>query len=686
MRQFRHDTAFRRREDAGVLEMLLKFFAEFRGARRRVPDLAAAYGLLERNEIAAAAQRAEALMRTQGRAPEVRLYAARVAYRAEQFERAMALLAPLAASPQAETTVLQLYATCCARAGRPQDGRSALRRALQQAFAIPGEDEVTVLMALIAMAWEAPADRWMHGRQMFSQYGWLLEDAGILAADADRILGACAARDPVRLPGGADAQAVDATLRLLRFSNGAGPDWLEAVMSRVALPWMRRAADADRYGLALMLETQAYGAYVISQESEQHFSRAFAGWTDFMRAAGRRAGAQCAPLARRAQAAPPRVGFFLHSGSMLAHTRVVFEFIDALRAVEPRPLEAVIFHRGKASAEFEQRVAALGVACYGLAGHGGDGEDYASLLALRQRVAEQNVTAIVWVSVATHMAFAFAMRIAPVQIWWALKYHSLEFPEIDGALTAASAGATKRVAGKLWRSAPLAAADWFRAELAAPAARLRARYAQHDLLFACLGREEKLNSAPFLEAVAEILRSCPRAGFLWTGRERLASVDERLAALGVADRCHYIGWVDTKLYAQVIDVFLDSFPFPCAFTLYETMAAGKPVVVYASPESAETGLNGMLGPLLAGESGTPEEQARARDIFAGAPQPLYLCANDAPEYVAFARSLAADANLRRAAGEANRTFVREFLTDRGRMAHTVAVHLLELIAEAGRPR
>jgi len=612
----------------------------------------------------------------------VQLYAARVAYRAEQFARAMALLQPLAANAQADTAVLQLFATSCARAGKPQAGRDALGRVLQRGFALPEGDEVAILTSLLELVWTTPFARWQNGLQTFSQYGWLLGNAAILSKAEESLLAPLALRDPLALEAGADEDAVYASLRLLDFSSGADPAWLETVMSRVVLPWMRRAAEADRFGLALMLETQAYGAYVIAQESEEHFSRAFARWSDFMRAAGRRAAA-AAPLAARApRREPPRVAFFLHSGGLLAHTRVLFEFLDALRVLQPRPLEAVIFHRGKASAEFTRRAAALGVPCHALAGSGAAGEDYEALLALRRQIAEQGITAVVWVSVATHMGFAFAMRVAPVQIWWALKYHSLAFAEIDGRLTAASAGATKRVGGALWRSAPLAADDWFRPELAASAAQLRARYAEHDLLFACLGREEKLNSEPFLEAVAQVLQACPQAGFLWTGRERLASIEARLQALGVGARCHFIGWVDTKLYAQVIDVFLDSFPFPCAFTLYEAMAAGKAVVSFASAESAETGLNGLLGPLLTGESGTPQEQARARAIYGDAPHRLFFCAERPARYVELAVKLAADPALRRAAGEANRAFVHAFLSDRERMARTVAGHLLELMADA----
>jgi predicted O-linked N-acetylglucosamine transferase (SPINDLY family) len=292
------------------------------------------------------------------------------------------------------------------------------------------------------------------------------------------------------------------------------------------------------------------------------------------------------------------------------------------------------------------------------------------------------VSALVWVSIAVHMAFAFSMRVAPVQVWWALKYHSLEFPEIDGYLTGAGAGSTKLLGGRLWRCAPLASDDWYRPQLAPRAAEVRAQYSRHQLLFGCMGRESKLNSEPFLASVARILKACPEAGFLWTGRERSSAIQGALERLGVAERCHFIGWVDTKLYAQVLDVFLDSFPFPCGFTLYETMAAAKPVVLFASPEAEETGLYALVHPLLAGTAGTPEEIHKARSIFAEGK--LFHCARHPGEYVELAVRLAGDPHARSAAGAANHAFVHAFLSDRTRMARTIARHLVELAQGAQR--
>ena len=44
------------------------------------------------------------------------------------------------------------------------------------------------------------------------------------------------------------------------------------------------------------------------------------------------------------------------------------------------------------------------------------------------------------------------MRIAPVQIHWSMKYHSVEFDEIDGYLTIGSFEQYRIINGKKWRA------------------------------------------------------------------------------------------------------------------------------------------------------------------------------------------------------------------------------------------
>jgi hypothetical protein len=608
---------------------------------------------------------------------------ARAACEAQDFQAAAELLEAARGNGNADLDALHLLGFAYKRIGREDEAAKAITEALRLEFGIAVGDDAATAAALAGLLWREPVRRWRHRLESIERLGRHFSRNGGYASWGEKLLAELAQRDPAQLDPESGQNAVFATLRLLDFDTKATAQWVELVFGRLVLPWMRRAAAADRYGVALMLETHAYAYYVAREESEERFRRSFALWAEDLRRAGARAARTLKPLPRLAREAVPAVGFYLQSGSILAHTRLLLEFLEAHAAFERPMIRPWVFLRGPADPQLASRLRAIGVPCHDLEAQsrGGQGTYFQSLVLMRSRIAAERIAAVVWVSVAPQMAFGFAMQVAPVQVWWALKYHSLDFPEIDGYLTSGSAGSTKRLGARVWRSSPLGARDWYRPELAGEARATRSRFAQHRLLFGSFGREAKLNSADFLGAVARILHAVPEAGFLWTGRDRNPEIQSRLEAHGVAARCHYIGWVDTKLYAQVIDVFLDSFPFPCAYTLYESMAAARPCVQFASAEAEESGLHSMLAPLLAGEEGTPEEQERARAIFGRGPGSLYLCAADSGQYVEHAVRLAADAALRRAAGEANRRFVAEFLSDPAHVARTLATHLVEIIGE-----
>jgi predicted O-linked N-acetylglucosamine transferase (SPINDLY family) len=284
---------------------------------------------------------------------------------------------------------------------------------------------------------------------------------------------------------------------------------------------------------------------------------------------------------------------------------------------------------------------------------------------------------LAWISLAVMMPFAFAMRLAPRQVWWAMKYHALEFAEIDDYLTGGGETGIHEIQGRPWRVGPVVAGKWFAPEFGPEAKRIRRALGAKGLVYGSFGRSEKLNSPAFLDAVVEILRAHPDAMFLWTGRSQLPSIQQHFERGGVARRCRFIGWVNTKLYAQVIDVFLDSFPFPGGFTLYEAMAAGKAAVLFASPESAHGGINAIVGPLLAANPSASEEAALAHAIFQPeAATPLYLRASDPAQYIEYALRLARDDALRERVGHAGREFIEKVMTDRRRAAHIYVDHLL----------
>jgi hypothetical protein len=280
------------------------------------------------------------------------------------------------------------------------------------------------------------------------------------------------------------------------------------------------------------------------------------------------------------------------------------------------------------------------------------------------------------------MSFAFALRLAPVQIWWAMKYYSLEFEEIDGYLALGAFEEYKELHGRPWRICHAVLIDPPDAAAAAEAARIREKYGRFEIVLGSLGRGEKIDSPAFLEALARILRAHPGAAYLWTGRTELKTVTRALEQYGIAERCFFIGWVDVAVYAQVLDVFLDSFPFPCTTTGLYSMLAGKPMLMYRSVEALATGVAKRIVPVLEGTAGTPEQRNDIRAIFTGrGGESLFLLAETPDQYVAHAERLIRDADFRRAVGEAGRTFVERYLLDKRLAVTGFSRHLYEIIHE-----
>ena len=264
-----------------------------------------------------------------------------------------------------------------------------------------------------------------------------------------------------------------------------------------------------------------------------------------------------------------------------------------------------------------------------------------------------------------------------------MKYHAVEIDEIDERLAVENVVLSKRMEGHDWRTFGSAAASWIDPSKAGAAAHLRASYPEDAVLAASIGREEKLDSAPFLEAVCRLLQRHPNLHFVWTGKVQRASIQAAFERAGVADRARFAGWIDTKLYAQAIDLFLDSFPFPCGFTLKEAMAAGKPAVMMRTPESLETGVPGAISPLVEGTGeASPDARERLRRIFTDARDfDLYQCAATPEEYADMASRLIADAALRARAGAANRAFIESFLASPRDEARKFLAHLDAIFAK-----
>jgi hypothetical protein len=283
---------------------------------------------------------------------------------------------------------------------------------------------------------------------------------------------------------------------------------------------------------------------------------------------------------------------------------------------------------------------------------------------LRDRLARDGIGTLLWMCLPIWQSYAFALRLAPRQVWWSVKYHPGAVVEAGADVLLSLHGRASDAArwnGHEWRTLPYLVRDPVPAPRPEEAARLREEF-PCGCLFFTPSRPEKLTDPIFLDTIVKILRASGDSIWAYPGRADHRAIRDHFARVGLDGRARWIGWVDTGLWAQVADVVLDSFPHSTGLTGVQAMGAAKPLVFLLMPED-----HGALGlfDLVLGEAairgrGDPQEVAHVRAIFAGG---LLMAANSTREYVTLAAQLASDHSLRSASGAAYRTYATDILAE-----------------------
>lgn len=469
-----------------------------------------------------------------------------------------------------------------------------------------------------------------------------------------------------------------AGLRLL----ADGPDVAHPLLAK-AVDMMKADLAADRFDAALDGEERLVEQYVRRIESEEHVESCFAMWRDAMTQAGERAARQLPALPRSASTdGASVVGFFIHSASMLGHVELTLDYMAAMASEAGaglRPRLYVLTGSSDALADAAQ-ARHIPVTFVEREWNGGAvAQHYQRLLWLREQMARDGVAALVWVTLQSLVHFAAALRLAPVNVFWALRFRGIDSPHVQGRIACASCFEREDVVyGRRWDIVPLAFHDLRGPARAAAAAVIRQQLGNPPLIFGTFARREKMQGDAWLEAVGRSLKACPQALFIWAGREVDPKVAGALADMGVSGQSRFVGWVDTRLYAQVIDVFLDSAPVGCGMTAMEAMAWGKPLVSFKDPL---TNWGQCLAPLLDGRVDDAAAKADVERIFAlGGKRELLAWSESPAGYAQWARRLAEDAALRADVGAAARVFTDRYFGNTQYAAGRFAALLRDLIA------
>ena len=382
----------------------------------------------------------------------------------------------------------------------------------------------------------------------------------------------------------------------------------------------------------------------------------------------------------------PRIGFLFQSHAYLAHAQNYIYFLEGLSDLDTVPIKPIAYIIGNEEEHgqepFPLRLRELGSELSWIDRPASKLGTF--IISLKSRVIEDDVAALVFISLPSFLLTCARFRVAPSVIWWAMKYHQVYSDDVDGYLTYGVYETERVIDGRKWRSVPAALSSLYDHDVEEMAINIRKQYLAkgYDFILSCIGREEKINHRAYLETLKAILDTNPSTTFLWSGRAIPFEVKNMMSDLGITDQCHHIGWVQTKVYAQVTDLYLDSFPFASGHTAYEAMAAAKPLVVLKTPESIESSTATALLPFLERTVGSREEQDEIIQVFSKSGDDLQYApfVETIEDYIEKAQRLINDPNFRKKSGEAGRVYIEKYLGNTGRMAKGVCDHLIDIVS------
>jgi hypothetical protein len=465
-----------------------------------------------------------------------------------------------------------------------------------------------------------------------------------------------------------------AALGFLGFRAQEPVERRQPIFQQVVLPLMQHLAQGGAADAALILEQAIYNEHIKALERPDHHRDSFAAIAQSLRSLGVAHRHRLPPLQMPQQTGRPRIAFFLHNGNRLAHVEVLLSFLAGLSQCANRPIEPLVYLlSGDGYDDLAAQCRKFGVEVHVLR------SDAAPMTLrfeqCRQDLAQLEAAAVVFVSVPLHLEYLSALKLAPVSIWWSMKFPLPNFPQLDGRVFFRRLFAGKvDIEGETWYGGPLGLALPAEPDAAAVAA-IRAKYAGGPIL-GTVAREEKIREPVYLAAVAKIMKTHPTASFLWTGRQALPEIVQYFATQGIAERCHFIGWVDPAVYCRVFDVFLETFPLTGLMSGW-AMAFGQAV--------ATAGPLGWLGTYLAGIYDgslpcTAAERALVDAVFAPVVGRIpCIWAKDGDEFAALVTALLRDDELRRDFGLCCQQFMRTFLADPEASALTQAHFFAEIV-------
>ncbi len=481
---------------------------------------------------------------------------------------------------------------------------------------------------------------------------------------------------------------------VLRFNLHSSRAWNTLIFNELIVPNIHQALKTGNCLSAERLTSWTNFSYAQQPHTEKQSRLCWEAYLPAVLETGHKIRSSLEPLQWSHKTdSPPVIGFAVNlKFNNSPPIRVLFQMLSSVAKLNPKPFVARIYAiMGAVQESMANLSKETGVPIINmdeLRGKYGEDDFLQRLLALRDIIRGDGVAATVYIqSTMFFTAFASAIGLSPIQIFWSMGgYYSFRIKEIQGYITLGNVFEhIKDIKGHDWRIVSGRMLPPGSDKLISQKAKQirEQHFGEYEVLLGTIARPQKLDSDAFLDALAEILHKNPKAAFLWFGQEELNQVKSKMQARGIARQCLFQGWVNGELYAHVLDIYLDSFPFPTGLALLEAIRAETPAVFLAGNRTeSQTGIAEYIYAAFTGRAGTREQQDKARKIYTDENgENLLLCAKNLQEYIEHTQRLIDEPAFRHAAGKASKTFMKAFMEDENRFGESFSSHMLEIIEE-----
>ncbi len=337
--------------------------------------------------------------------------------------------------------------------------------------------------------------------------------------------------------------------------------------TRLVAKTIRNLSQTGRIDDALNLEAVWYQNLVKQIESEDNYFEAFRWHKDALFSAGMQQ--------RRAPrgSEPKSIAFIVPNGVLLGHTQVTLKILRDWKK-QQLPAKVIVISLTDFSPELSEPLRELSTQIF----WAGNRTPSGAIAWCRDTLNNLRCETAVWVSVPIWASYALGMELAPRQVFWSLKFHPVHLGNgIKHVAMTAPGDGEILIHGNSWFrfSPPLSINS--RARSLEEKKNLKVAFG-NAFIFGSLARTEKFNSPNFVNAAATIVGRCMGSKFVYTGAEDSKLVRKIFEQHGLSNSAIYVGWVDTELYSQAIDVFLETFPFGCGITGAQAVDRGTKTV------------------------------------------------------------------------------------------------------------